>query len=148
MRQIVYFSTAAARQDEATIGEILEVSRQRNLRDDITGLLVAGGNRFLQVLEGNYAAVGGALARIQQDGRHVGMTIFVDRQVASRDFNKWTMAFCGEPRLDEFSSFGALAEQMHEAVDPDLRDQIKCFSETFTSSHMHLAASPWPSNDR
>ena len=52
MHQIAYFSTAAEPQEAALIQAILATSRANNLRDDISGLLVAGGNRYLQVIEG------------------------------------------------------------------------------------------------
>ena len=147
MRQIVYFSTAAERQDEASIVEILATSRRRNLLDGVTGLLMAGGNRYLQILEGSPTAIGETLARIRLDRRHLGLNVLVDRNVDSRNFSEWTMAFCGEPRLDEFASFSVLAAQMHDAVDPRLRDQIRRLSETFATSPMQLAATPWRSSD-
>ena len=52
MHQIAFFSTAAEPQEAALIQAILATSRANNLRDDISGLLVAGGNRYLQVIEG------------------------------------------------------------------------------------------------
>ena len=147
MRQIVYFSTAAERQDEASIDEILATSRRRNLLDGVTGLLMAGGNRYLQILEGSPAAIGQTLARIQLDRRHLGLSVLVDRNLVSRNFSEWKMAFCREPRLDEFASFSVLAAQMHDAVDPRLRDQIRRMSEKFATSPMQLAATPWRSSD-
>jgi hypothetical protein len=50
--QIAYFSTAARVQDAKTVHDILIQSRVNNRRDGITGLLIAGGNRYMQIIEG------------------------------------------------------------------------------------------------
>jgi hypothetical protein len=147
MRQLVYFSTAAGHQREETVCEILEVSRRRNLQDSVTGLLVAGGNRYLQVLEGAHWAIGATLERIQRDVRHLGLSVLIDRTVGERSFPDWSMAFRGEPNLGELSNFRDLADQMHDAADPRLREQIRCFSRTFASAPMQLPSSLWPSAD-
>jgi hypothetical protein len=51
MRQIVYFSTATSRQDAPTIAALMAVSGDFPGGEKITGLLVAGGHRYLQVIE-------------------------------------------------------------------------------------------------
>jgi hypothetical protein len=147
LRQLVYFSTAAVHQDNGIIQAILEVSRLRNRRDSITGLLVAGGNRYLQVLEGSHSALDATLGRIKRDARHLGVSVLVDRTVREASFADWSMAFHGEPKLGEMSNFRSLADQLHDAADVRLREQIRCFSMTFASPPMQLAATLWPSAD-
>ncbi|MEE2915447.1 MAG: BLUF domain-containing protein, partial [Pseudomonadota bacterium] len=65
--QLVYISSAIGRVDGDAV---LAVSRRNNARDGITGLLYADGRRFLQVLEGERAAVERAYQRIAADPRH------------------------------------------------------------------------------
>ena len=55
--QLVYISTMRAPVSTAECEEILAVSRRNNARDNISGLLVVGTTRFLQLLEGPPAAV-------------------------------------------------------------------------------------------
>ena len=87
MRQIIYFSTAFDRQDAAVIAAIVTQSREHNSRNSITGLLVAGGHRYLQVVEGPDAAVEQLVRRLRRDDRHVGMTVMVDRRIDGRSFD-------------------------------------------------------------
>ncbi len=141
MRQFVYFSTAAGRQDAAITGQILATSRKRNLADDITGLLVAGGHRYLQVIEGPEIAVQATTARIRRDPRHQSMTVLVDRAIKQRDFDGWSMAFREEPELGDFAIFEDLVEQMCDhIVEPALRERIKRFSQSFATAPLQFNA--------
>ncbi len=152
MRQIVYFSTAADRQDAITFAAILAVSRAHNRRDKVTGLLIAGGHRYLQILEGATDVVEAAMGRIGRDQRHLGVTILVDRRIRARGFAGWSMAFCEQPQLSEFATLGTLVGQLQAQVsDNKLREQIDCFARSFVIVPPPLAAasrssplsSPW-----
>jgi hypothetical protein len=144
VRQIAYFSTAAGRQDASGMAGIAAVSFSNNMRDGITGLLVARGHRFLQVLEGDEAVIEAALYRIRRDRRHVGMTVLVDRMIESRLFDKWSMAFRGEPEFGDFATLGDMVEGLRRHVtDRDARRQIDCFANLFVLNPPPPAASPW-----
>ena len=52
MLRLLYISTARHPHNREEIEVILRISRRNNLAADVTGLLVAGARRFLQVLEG------------------------------------------------------------------------------------------------
>ncbi|MEL7487882.1 MAG: BLUF domain-containing protein, partial [Pseudomonadota bacterium] len=52
MKQILYASLAAAELGLDDLENILATARRRNKKDDITGLLLFGGGRFFQVIEG------------------------------------------------------------------------------------------------
>ena len=90
MIQIVYISTAKVGAD--ALPQILAVSRTNNARDAITGLLYAGGGRFLQVLEGPSLKVDLAIARIAKDPRHRAVVTLSRREIAEREFGAWSMA--------------------------------------------------------
>lgn len=146
VHQIVYFSTASGRQDAIVTAGIVAVSRDCNLRDKISGLLVAGGHRYLQVIEGPTTKVDALMARIRRDDRHVGVTVLVRRPIERRSFAGWSMAFGAEPQLDEFATFHDLAGEMRTlVVDPRLRAQIDCFARTFTTAPLRIDATPWQS---
>ncbi|MDQ3077341.1 MAG: BLUF domain-containing protein [Pseudomonadota bacterium] len=144
MRQIVYFSTAAERQDAIVIAGILATSRACNRQNAVSGLLVAGGNRYLQVIEGADGAIGTLIANIRRDQRHVGVSVLVDRSVRARSFDGWSMAFREEPALDRFATFRELADQMIDQVpEARLRAQIDCFARIFAVSPVKAAGTPW-----
>jgi hypothetical protein len=86
VRQIIYFSTAADNQDALLIADIVAVSYRHNVAKGVSGLLVAAGHRYLQVIEGEAATVLATLNRIRRDRRHVGVTVLVDRPVKRRSF--------------------------------------------------------------
>ena len=92
MLQLVYISTARGPVDRALIDSILTASRRNNARVGVTGLLVSGGRRFLQALEGPEAAVRATYARIKADPRHLGLVQLSARQVDARAFGDWEMA--------------------------------------------------------
>jgi len=120
MRQLLYISTVH-RAVAATIdpAAILTASRANNARDRITGLLFFNGKRFLQALEGEEAIVDTTFRRIQQDGRHYGLVVLSNREVAVREFGEWAMAYhtagAGDPAaLDRIVTLAA-------AAAPDIR---------------------------
>ncbi|MCY7271774.1 MAG: BLUF domain-containing protein [Sphingomonas bacterium] len=144
MRQIVYFSTAESRQDAIVTAGILAVSRERNLRDSVSGLLIAGGHRYLQVIEGPPPAIDLLMTRIRRDERHVGVTVLIDRRIEQRSFAGWSMAYSAEPELDEFATFRDLAGVMRAHIaDRKLLDQLDCFARTFATSPLKIDAAPW-----
>ena len=93
MLQLAYISSSRSPVDQALLDEILAVSRRNNERCGVTGLLVSGGKRFLQVLEGPDQAVLTAFARIQNDHRHFALVVLATRPVTERAFGGWSMAY-------------------------------------------------------
>ncbi|WP_454886082.1 BLUF domain-containing protein [Sphingomonas oryzagri] len=92
MFQLTYISTAHADVRVTDVDEILNVSRRNNARDEITGLLVHDGVRFLQALEGDRQLVSAAFDRIRADPRHRATVILSERDVPARQFGDWAMA--------------------------------------------------------
>ena len=134
MRQIAYFSTAAEPQTPECVHPILISSRVNNRRDSITGLLVAGGNRYLQVIEGPKRAVEALYGTIRRDHRHLAVTTLIDRPILERMFADWSMAYSREPALGHFSSFPETLRYLTQQVgDPALRRQIEMFARTFVA---------------
>jgi hypothetical protein len=69
MEQLVYISTPRTVLTETDLHQILEVSRRNNRRDGLTGLLLAGDKRLLQVLEGPTQALSDAFECSSLRGR-------------------------------------------------------------------------------
>ena len=91
MRQILYISSKTPGQ-EISVGNILIQSRRNNDAVGVTGLLYTDGTRFLQVLEGEGAAVTATFERIRADARHHAVVVLSDKAVAERSFGRWAMA--------------------------------------------------------
>jgi len=143
MRQIVYFSTASGRQDATSIAGVLAVSRDYDPCGKLTGLLVAGGHRYLQVIEGPILVVDALMDEIRRDQRHIGLTVLVNRKIAARSFAGW-MAYFDEPGLSDFETLKQLIERMRIKVpERKLRNQIDCFERRFAVAGLAPVASPW-----
>lgn len=72
MRQLIYVSSTKRDVPDATLNEILSVSRRNNEPAGITGMLMYLEGGFLQVLEGERAQVESTYQRICADKRHWG----------------------------------------------------------------------------
>ncbi|CAM3191397.1 BLUF domain-containing protein [Sphingomonas antarctica] len=101
-QQLVYISTVSP-SVAPNVAHILRVSQSNNQRDGLTGLLFFNGKRFLQVLEGEKAAIQQAIARIRADDRHRAIVVLSNRSVDQREFGEWAMADAtGMMRSDHF----------------------------------------------
>ncbi len=94
---IVYISTAIVDFGEAALLQLLKRSRGFNERAGVTGVLMYGGGRFLQVLEGCPAAVRCLYARIAADPRHGRLEKLADGLLPQREFAEWYMSFAPRP---------------------------------------------------
>lgn len=92
MRQLLYVSNTSARVAESVLQSILAVSRINNAKHGITGILLYLEGGFLQVLEGEGAAVADTLDRIHKDPRHWNTMVLLDRE-APRVFTEWSMGY-------------------------------------------------------
>ena len=116
LRQIVYASrfTGADRDLDETLRSVLAKSIQNNRVVNVTGFLVAGEGRFLQLLEGSAAAVEETFQRIGRDPRHADMTLISSGDVDRRLFRDWNM---GQHRLGAADQ-ALLTELGLEAFEP------------------------------
>jgi hypothetical protein len=89
-----YTSTYAGSPDEAgsVLSAIREVSEVRNPQRGITGALVHDRGRFLQVLEGEPAALDRLAEALSRDQRHRDITPLVRAPIRERTFTGWSMA--------------------------------------------------------
>jgi hypothetical protein len=97
---IVYISTAIADFGAADLVKLLKQARGFNEQAGITGVLMYGGGRFVQVLEGCPAAVRGLYTRIEADPRHGRLEVLADGPLSRREFSGWHMSFAPPPPGD------------------------------------------------
>lgn len=110
---LIYASTATHKMSRQEIIDILDKSREKNKKLDITGMLLYKDGNFLQVLEGDDEVVTELYETIEADPRHIGKQLVLKRPIQERTFGDWQMAFVD---LDE--------------VDPNQLDGYSDFLET------------------
>lgn len=90
---IVYVSSASQLFSQQELLDLLEKAREKNHRLGITGLLLYRDGDFIQMLEGDKAAVENLYATINSDTRHSQTTILLEEPADHRLFNDWSMGF-------------------------------------------------------
>lgn len=130
MDRLLYISTARDLPDERMLESILRVSRRNNAAVGVSGLLVVGGKRFLQALEGPADAVEQVFERIAQDQRHRAIVMLSRKSVDRRLFGQWAMGYrAGHATHDDAASLPAIVEALVETIDDaSLRAEFTAFA--------------------
>jgi len=90
---LIYISSATSWPSENDLKELLEQSRVRNLRQNITGMLVYDNATYMQVLEGSEKDVHDIYNSILKDPRNNGQYKMIEEDISQRDFPNWSMGF-------------------------------------------------------
>ena len=90
---LLYVSRSSA--TSADVRDIVETSRSRNARLQVTGALVASRSRFAQILEGPRSGVDALMDSIRRDARHTGVEVLSYDDLERRRFADWTLAYSG-----------------------------------------------------
>lgn len=93
LTSLVYMSVAADAMTDADLVAMLHEARLRNEALGVSGLLLAKGGRFLQVLEGQEWSVEDRFRAIERDPRHRDAKTLSREHVDARRFDGWAMAF-------------------------------------------------------
>ena len=128
MFQLAYISTSRTAVERPLLDDILAVSRRNNARCGVTGLLVAGGKRVLQVLERPDQAVLATYARIQNDPRHIAFVLIGSKAIAEPSFGTWSMAYQQGGEVGDEGLVGVVETLVANIVDPNLRAQFSGFA--------------------
>lgn len=93
--KISYISVASAPDKiaETDVREICAVAGPHNARSGITGILTYHAGRFAQIIEGAEHDLRNLMKRISADPRHHNLRITMDRAIAARQFDDWSMAY-------------------------------------------------------
>lgn len=125
MLRLCYISSARGTIDDRLLDGILTVSRRNNRAAGVTGILLAGPRRFLQLLEGDDAAVRATYQRIARDPRHFACVVIDEKQIGHRQFGEWDMGVVAPGTGSD--DYAALATIIATIDDPDLRAQFDGF---------------------
>ncbi|MBA3023795.1 MAG: ABC transporter substrate-binding protein [Gammaproteobacteria bacterium] len=96
---LLYVSQAAVEMDEATLAEILGVSKRNNQVAGITGCMLYQDGCFMQILEGSRDNVLKLMEYIQTDTRHKHVRIVMQGNEQQRVFLDWSMEFHDMSRI-------------------------------------------------
>ncbi|KTC83422.1 PAS domain S-box protein [Legionella cincinnatiensis] len=91
MLQLIYISSATKVFTSQELRMLLNQSRARNLKQDITSLLIYSGHSFMQLLEGSEIDVRDVYASILNDPRNMGNFIVLEQHVEQRLLLNWQM---------------------------------------------------------
>ncbi|MBD8472447.1 BLUF domain-containing protein [Sphingomonas sp. CFBP 8765] len=122
MQIIIYISRAKQNFTSGDLADLRDLADARNRSEDITGLLLSDGARFIQALEGDAAAVQAVMNRIAKDSRHDNISYFRPITTNCRQFRKWTTEYLAERDLGEERGF--LDRVMRHVADVEC-DSIK-----------------------
>lgn len=108
--QLIYASAATRPLDDLHLRRLLQTAHTRNAAVGVTGMLLYEAGSFLQVLEGDEAAVRAIFQRVSGDGRHTDVTLLFQGEVDERGFEGWSMGFARAPehareRVQGWSTF-------------------------------------------
>lgn len=128
MFQLTYISTAMPHLPADEVGRILERSRRNNRRDEVTGLLLFDGKRFLQVLEGEQDVIETIYARIRSDPRHRAPVQISAGAKDRRCFAGWAMAFHAVDKVRPEELAAHVDTLVAEVPDANLRALFSSFA--------------------
>lgn len=137
MIHLVYVSSGTREFTHRDLVALLEQSRRRNLRQDVTGMLLYAGGNFIQVLEGLASDVDEIYASIEKDERNTGNVLLKRERIPERSFPDWSMGFNWlsdqavkyTPGFSDFLNRKMTATELHQAdIALELLYQFKEFN--------------------
>lgn len=124
--QYVYISTAQGL-SRSDVDAILETCARNNVPHAITGLLLYNGRNFLQLLEGEKAALDPLMAKIEADPRHAGVSILHKGEVGTRVCPDWAMKRIAIAEAIDVRQ-QRLEDELPADVDPAVRKIVLNFA--------------------
>ena len=136
MQRLIYISSTRSPLTTAELDAILIASRRNNAAVGVTGLLVAGGRRFLQALEGPEAAVETVFNRIKADPRHHAVVILSRTTIDTPTFGQWAMGFNrgGTGGGDAITLPETVATLVEPSTDPTVRGYFEGFAQVHAAA--------------
>jgi hypothetical protein len=117
MLRLLYISDISAAGSGEQLENILRTAQKNNAANGLTGVLISGGNVFMQVLEGPEQAVLRTYVNILDDRRHGNCRLIYISPVSGRLFSNWSMGSIESNPL-EFQDVTYLTAQRRETVEP------------------------------
>jgi hypothetical protein len=139
LTRLIYASETTEALSPAAVQHIVDRARVNNARLHLSGLLLFDSRYFLQVLEGNRAALSELFGRIATDPRHRRIELLEVTPVHERRFAHWSMGFAaadaahgelfmrfgGTPYFDPYAMSAAGALGLLESVGAAHRGAVQ-----------------------
>jgi hypothetical protein len=124
--QVIYSSASTTPLQQEDLEDILNQARSNNARAGITGALAYVDGCFLQVLEGEAAAVQRLMGRIATDLRHETVIVLQAGEIAAPAFPDWQMAYVSATaaQIAEWAGL-SVKTALPETLDALRRDREK-----------------------
>ena len=91
LRSITYVSTPTQPVHEHDLESLLAEARDFNRINEITGVLLFSGTKFMQCFEGPEDAVQKVYERILRSSKHKDVLVMMDEPIEKRVFGDWLM---------------------------------------------------------
>lgn len=97
-----------------TVDRIVAAARVSNAATGITGALVYTERHFVQVLEGDDAAIDALMVKLRADSRHEKLIVTIRAPLSVRMFENWDLAYSGAAHF-----FRRRVAPLLDEADPD-----------------------------
>ncbi len=116
--QFIYTSIAVTPFSRQQLSDLLTKSRQNNLAQGVSGLLVYNDGFFIQVLEGPEKVVEALYAHIGQDRRHKSLRLLLSQTITEKEYGDWSMGFVDVTELaTDIEGYVPYSALRHTALD-------------------------------
>jgi len=111
LTRLIYASEPTEALSPAVVQSIVDRARVNNSQMHLSGMLAFDSQHFLQVLEGDRAAVSALFGRIAADSRHRRLELIEVAPASERRFARWSMSFAAADAAhgETFLRFGGSA---------------------------------------
>ena len=123
LKSLTYTSLAQMDLSADDLHAIHHAARELNALDAITGMLVFNGTHFLQIIEGETAAIDDLVVRLRRDRRHSGLEIRDERMIQERSFPDWSMELV-RVNASYFDARDSVESRVPASVSADVRDRL------------------------
>jgi hypothetical protein len=109
-------------QRKVELGLLFSQVRPNNKRQQITGALLLSQDTFVQILEGEEAAVRALFEKIEKDPRHDSVALLTTGMVDERVFSRWAMAKVaddGESDIPLIANTRGISEAASRGTTPE-----------------------------
>ena len=89
--RLIYKSTSTEKVDFELLSSLMASSEVHNKPLEVTGMLLATKNKFLQILEGERDSINIVYHNITKDKRHTNISLLSFDPIEDRFFKQWSM---------------------------------------------------------
>lgn len=135
---LLYLSTSSGPMPAEEVESLLCTARRRNEDAGVTGALLHYDDRFLQVLEGEPAAVEACFSRICADPRHRDVRPLFSAAQPQRRFADWSMRYLTPAGADR--AVAAFLDRLQTSPQPEAVQQALALLQRLAQNTAESAA--------